>query len=339
MNTQSAGRFIRPALRVFWMSAAFQAALVCPVLAQAPAFSISPMRQDVELGPGAEKTVAFEVKAGPSATGDRGRLVVTPTDWRVEEDGALTFSETKSEPASASSWIDFSPAALTIEPGRTQLIRITVAVPPGTAPGTYRTALFVQERPAATAPEGEVRAIFVRVRFVYLLYVVVTPATSQPDLVNVEIDTSTSSPRLICEMTNAGNRHARPLIFWTLKRGAQALGQGTLHAAVVLPGAKVREPHSLEGFNLTPGSYEMSVNVDFQDGRPQQAMTPCVRSECARGAGPGDGESGGNAAGTAQTVADEYLPDRMLCHRSHLRPYPRTSYAPGCPGLRSAHQR
>jgi hypothetical protein len=231
------------------------------------------MRQDVELAPGTEKTVAFEVKAGSSATGDRGRLIVSLTDWRVEEDGALTFSKTESEPASASSWIDFSPAALTIEPGRTQLVRVTIAVPPKTAPGTYGTALFVQERAAATAPEDGVRAIFVRVRFAYVLFVVVTPASPQPDLVNVEMDTSTPSPHLICEMTNAGTRHVRPLIFWTLKRGAQALGQGTLRGTVLLPGAKLREPHSLEGVKLTPGSYEMSVNVDFQDGQPQQSMT------------------------------------------------------------------
>jgi hypothetical protein len=258
---------------VLWVSAAFHAALIDPALAQAPAFSINPMRQDVELAPGTEKTVAFEIKAGPSASGDRGRLVITAANWNVEEDGALTFSKTESEPSSASSWIDFSPAALTIESGRTQLVRITIAVPPKTPPGTYRSALFVQERAAAAAPEREVRAIFVRVRFAFLLFVVVTPASSEPDLVNVEIDTSAPRPRLICEMTNAGNLHARPLIFWTLKRGAQALGQGTLRGTVLLPGAKLREPHSLEGVNLTPGSYEMSVNVDFQDGKPQQSMT------------------------------------------------------------------
>jgi hypothetical protein len=274
MNTQAAaGRFIVRALSVLCVSAAFQAALTSPALAQAPAFSLNPMRQDVELAPGTEKTVAFEVKAGPSATGDRGRLVVTPTDWKVEEDGSLTFSKTESEPASASSWTDFSPAALTIEPGRTQLVRITVAVPSKTTPGTYRTGLFVQERAAATVPEGEVRAIFVRVRFVFLLFVVVTPASSQPDLVNVEMDTSTPSTRLICEMSNAGTRHVRPLIFWTLKRGAEAVGQGTLRATVLLPGAKLREPHSLDVVKLTPGGYEMSVKVDFQDGQPQQSMT------------------------------------------------------------------
>lgn len=273
MNTRRLGSLISNLLIALWLGVASYATLTNPALGQAPAFSLNPMRMDVELGPGTEKTVSFEVKAGASSSAEQGHLVLSVSDWAVLEDGSLAFSKAASEKRSASSWITFSPSALTIQPGRSQLVRITVAVPENTAPGSYWTALFVQERAPATPPEGDVRAIFVRVRFAFLLYVVVSPAHSDPQLVNVEMDTGGGHPKLICEMTNDGNRHVRPLIFWELKRLSKTDAQGKLRNTALQPFATLREPHSLDEVTLTPGSYEILVNVDFQDGKPLQSMT------------------------------------------------------------------
>ena len=52
MNTQSLGQSGRTTLVSLCASAAFYAALASPALGQTPAFSISPMRADVELGSG-----------------------------------------------------------------------------------------------------------------------------------------------------------------------------------------------------------------------------------------------------------------------------------------------
>ena len=273
MNKRNLRPFVGKLLTTLSVGAAFHAALIIPVRGQAPGFSLTPMRMDVEIKPGTEKTVSFEVKAGPSATAEQGRLEVIPTDWGIQEDGSITFAKPASEKRSASPWIAFSPAALTIQSGRSQLVRITVTVPEGTAPGTYWSGLFVQERGAATPPEGEVRAIFVRVRYAFILNVIVSPASAQPELVNVEVDTSGPHPSLTCEMTNTGNRHVRPVIFWTIRRNSVVEAQGKRQNTVLLPFATIREPHTLDEVTLTPGSYEVSVNVDFQDGKPQQSMT------------------------------------------------------------------
>jgi len=271
MNTQSLRPAVSRAFTYLWASAAFCAALASPVFGQGPAFSVNPMRLDVEAAPGTERTVSFEIRGGGGAVGEHGRLEIVATDWAIQEDGALTFPKAASEQNSAMPWITFSPSAMTILPGRSQLVRITVAVPEKTAPGVYRAGFFIQERASAAPPDAEARAIFVRFRYAFILFVVVGPATAEPELVNVEMDTSTKPPQLICEMTNTGTRHIRPVIYWTLRNSSASLTQGKRASTVLLPGAKLREPHQMD--ELKPGSYEVTVNVDFQDGKPQQSMS------------------------------------------------------------------
>lgn len=248
-----------------------------PVLlrGQSPAFSINPMRMEMEVSPGTEKTVAFEVKAAASPLPERGRVVLSLTDWSIREDGTASYLEAGSSERSASSWITFSPAALTTEPGRTQLVRITANVPEKTAPGVYRTALFVQDRPDAAPPTPGERAIHIRVRFAFTLYVIVPPVSAHPELVNIEMDTSQGPPRLICEMKNTGSRHTRPLLLWSIrpKTSTQIAAKGKIEATVLLPVSSYREPHTLQRDPLSPGGYEVLVLADFQDGQPLQSMS------------------------------------------------------------------
>jgi hypothetical protein len=263
---------------LFGLGMAVDAALSSPLLCQTPAFSINPGKMELEVNPGTEKTASFEIAAASATVPERGRIMVTPTEWSILEDGSLTFraaGTSEEGSASASSWIAFSPAAFTLEAAQTQLVRITVSVPAKTPPGVYRTGLFVQERPSAAPPEPGQRVINVRVRYVFLLYVLVPPVSSHAELVNVEADTSNGPPRLICEMKNTGNRHARPLIFWSLHRdgSTEKESRGKAEATVLLPDSTLREAYSLQYLSLTPGRYQASVFVDFQDGQPQQSMS------------------------------------------------------------------
>jgi hypothetical protein len=265
----------RKLVTLFRMSAAFIAALSGKVQGQAPALSINPMRMELEVNPGAEKTAAFEIRAAPSPRPERGRLVLSLTDWIIKEDGTATYAAPGSLERSASSWITFSPAALTTEPGRAQLVRVTANVPPKAEPGVYRTALFIQERPDAAPPPAGERAIHVRVRYAFTLYVVVPPVSAHPELVNVELDTGQGPPRLVCEMKNTGNGHSRPLVIWSLRHSSstQIDAKGKIEASVLLPFSTWREPYALQRAPLVPGRYEVSVLVDFQDGKPMQSMT------------------------------------------------------------------
>jgi len=252
------------------LGAAF-AALSAPVDGQMPQFSINPMRTEVEVAPGAEKTISFEIEGAPSLTPERGRLILTATDWKILEDGALSFTKAGSEEASASSWIIFSPTAFTLEAERTQLVRITIRVPASAKPGVYRSALFIEERAPATVPVGE-RIIYARGRFAFIIYVIIPPVSPKPELVDAEIDLSSEPARLFIQMTNTGTRHVRPVIKWVIRHDSVTEAHGAADAAVLLPGATVRQRYSLGALKLAPGKHELSAVVDFQDGSPLQSM-------------------------------------------------------------------
>jgi fimbrial chaperone protein len=261
---------------VIIMAVCVQANLVSALLAQAPSFSIYPMRIELEASPGVEKTTAFEIKAAPSLAPERGRLVLSLTDWQIREDGSVTYAEPGSTERSASPWIIFSPSALTTEPGRSQLVRITVKVPEKTQPGVYRSGLFIQERPPATPPGSQERVINLRVRYEFTLYVIVAPVSARPELVTVEVDGNGHPPSLVCEMKNSGNGYVRPLVSWNIRRRgptAEAATKGRRDATVLLPYSTLREAYSLQNLIPTPGAYDITVIVDFQDGQPQQSMT------------------------------------------------------------------
>lgn len=116
-------------------------------VAQTGGLEIFPGRLEVEVWPGHERTVAFQIASPPSESAVRGRLLLSVTDWNLNEDATTFYSDPGTQPNSASGWIVFSPTAITITSGESHQVRVTVRVPASVEPGVYRTAIFVQERP------------------------------------------------------------------------------------------------------------------------------------------------------------------------------------------------
>ena len=110
---------------------------------QTGGMGLNPSRLELEIGPGQEKTTVFEIESPPSDVTVRGRLLLSLTDWDVNEDGLLRYVDPSTLPQSASSWVVFSPSAVTIASGQSHMVRVTVRVPKDAAPGVYRSALFV----------------------------------------------------------------------------------------------------------------------------------------------------------------------------------------------------
>ncbi len=94
---------------------------------------LNPSRAEVEILPGTEKTLAFEIESPPSNSPVRGRLLLSSTDWTISEDGAVQFPDPGTLPDSASRWIVFSPSAVSISSGQKQMVRVTVSVPEKTS--------------------------------------------------------------------------------------------------------------------------------------------------------------------------------------------------------------
>jgi hypothetical protein len=243
------------------------------VMAQTAGLGLDPGRMEIEVKPGHEKTVGFTIDSPPSESAVRGRLLLSLTDWNVTEDTNVVYSDAGTTPNSASRWVIFSPAAVSIASGQRELVRVTVRVPAEAAPGLYRTAIFVQERPPAAPPQGGEQLVYVRFRYVFFLYVTVSPVSVQPEVTDVRLSAAPEGVRLICDMLNRGSGHARPLISVTIRnsRHDEVKLLRNYEATVLLPFSKIHEAFLLNG-ELTPDVYEITAEVDFQDNGPLHSV-------------------------------------------------------------------
>jgi P pilus assembly chaperone PapD len=246
------------------------------LFAQTAGLGINPGRAEIEMKAGQEKTISFEIEAPPSDIPMRGRLTLALADWLIDEEAGVTYVDAGTLPDSAAAWIVFSPAAVNISSGQKQTVRVTVRVAANTPPGDYRTAIFIQERPPAAPPGRDEHLVYVRFRYVFFLYVVVPPVSSKPELVDVALRNESQSTELVCVLKNAGSRHARPYITWSIRGEDQQLigSMKQYEATVLLPFSSITERFPIE--NLLPGKYEITAQADFQDNGPLQSITRTV---------------------------------------------------------------
>lgn len=229
---------------------------------------LNPARLEVEINPGGEKTVGFRIESPPSDTPVRGRLMLSLTDWNIDELGQVSYVDPGSLPNSSSPWMIFSPAAVSIISGESHLVRVTVRVPDSAKPGVYRSGIFVQERPPATPPNPGEHLLYFRFRYVFTLYVIVPPVAGQGELLDVRMELDREGVKLLYEMKNAGSRHVRPRVSWSIRDGDQneILSARNKETPVLLPFATMTARFPIAE-NLPPGPYQIDAQVDFNDGR------------------------------------------------------------------------
>jgi len=257
-------------------AAVLAAAFGLPAWTATAGLALQPGRLEIEVKPGTQKTVSFEIESPPSDEAVRGRLLLSLTDWDLAEDGSLTFQDSGTQKTSAAPWITFSPSAVSIASGEKSLVRVTVDVPPGVQPGLYRAGIFVQERPPAAPPKPGEHNILFRFRYMETLYVIVSPIAARPSLVDAGLERTGQKLQIVCRMKNEGSGFVRPYIKWTLRDGSQKLvaEMKSREATILLPMVTLSERFPLD--TLSAGKYELSVAVDFHDDGPVQSIVRTV---------------------------------------------------------------
>ena len=234
------------------------------------------MRLEIEVVPGKSKTASFMIESPPSDIEVRGRLIMSLTDWTIDPDTSMKYFDAGTNPASASTWITFSPTDLTINSGQQRMIRVTANVPNGTPPGVYTSGIFIQERPPAKEPQKGEQILFFRFRYVVTLYVIVQPISRQGEAADFQLVTDARGMRLTSQLKNTGTLHLRPYISWFVRSGQrEMISEKNIEATVLLPAATTNETLALQN-PLPPGQYEIEMQVDFHDGRAIQALKRSV---------------------------------------------------------------
>ncbi|MBF5043140.1 hypothetical protein FGE12_12145 [Aggregicoccus sp. 17bor-14] len=249
-----------------------------PALAQAPApapaetaaprpneLALAPSRFELPIAPGDEQTVVVNVISSGSGTTPL-RLRASLGDWALSATGDMSFDKPGTTPRSATPWMLYSPAELSVAPGQTHPVRVTISVPKDAAPGDYTAVLFVEERPADLKQRTNTKQLMFHFRLAAIFYVMVPPFTLKGSLTGLRAEATARGLEVTPSLKNEGNTHLRPVQSFQVVDGSGkvVLEQEPTEAFPVLAGTTTSQ--ALRSQLPAPGEYSLRYRVDFKDG-------------------------------------------------------------------------
>lgn len=248
--------------------------------------ALAPARFELEMSPGSETTVVVNLDYRTSKTNAQPyRLVASLNDWEINARGELGFHRAGTLAGSASPWIIYSPAEVTVQPGQTHSIRVTISVPKDAAPGDHLASLVVEQRPDTIKLNQNARQMVMRFRMAAMFYITVPQATRRGTLANLQATVERDKIVVTPTLKNEGNSAVRPVTsVKVLDSGGHIVAElPESESLPVLGGATLSRPFTIEKA-LAPGTYTLRYRVDFQDGgKVTEGVTDLIVKENAAG--------------------------------------------------------
>jgi hypothetical protein len=179
---------------------------VAPAAAQV-SIEVSPLRVELQAGPGSTTTQAVTISnAGSEAV----RVRATLTDWDLSRDGAPQYEGTAAGGTfSATGWVRIAPPEQVIEPGKQASLRFSLAVPAGVEPGGYRTGVLFDFASATGDPVARAREVQFKSRIATLIYVNVGQPPVAAELTDLAVRTANAETRVVATLRNTSRRSVR----------------------------------------------------------------------------------------------------------------------------------
>jgi P pilus assembly chaperone PapD len=204
--------------------------------AAAVSLSVSPIRIELNVPAGSIKTDVLTIE---NRSDEPLKLHVTIADWHLTPDGTPVFVKRGKEPAfSMSAWIEVNPTELQVPPQGKTTLRYTIAAPPDTPSGGYRTAILIESLPEITSPSQPSMA-YLNARIGVILYDRIGAATPSIEIVAQDLVPDPEKPdHLALRLTvrNTGRVHARVSgTSYVVSDGERERELGSVTDSVVLP--------------------------------------------------------------------------------------------------------
>lgn len=230
--------------------------------------ALAPARFELEMTPGSETTVVINLDYHTSkANAQPSRLVASLNDWDINRKGELEFYKAGMQPNSATPWMIYSPGEVTVQPGQTHSIRVTVSVPRNATPGDHLAALVVEQRPDTIKLNRNARQMLMRFRMAAMFYITIPQATRRGTLADLQAAVDANGITITPTLKNEGNSAIRPTSSVKIENsnGLTVAELAESEALPLLGGSSLSQPLIIEK-NLAPGTYTVRYRVDFQDG-------------------------------------------------------------------------
>ena len=231
----------------------------------------------------APQASAFGVGLQPSTVemtvkeGDRQRQVITignvhkekaislqlsVADWALDADGQLILEAPGDMEKSASDWVRFSPASLTIKPGTSADVTVEITTPfkvEGT--GDHRFALLATTMLPELDKRGGGSGVWAKYQLASLFYLTFQPSESTPEVLSAELDPDAAG-RVQLKLANPGDAHARIEGVAKVKSGSGEVVKELEVSTVILDGAERNLTLDIGADDLSSGTYEVEFDLD-----------------------------------------------------------------------------
>jgi hypothetical protein len=244
--------------------------------------ALAPARFELEMQPGSETTVVINLDYHTArADAQPSRIIATLNDWTIDQTGGVQFFKAGTQAGSASPWIIYSPSEVTVQPGQTHSIRVTITVPKDAAPGDHLAALIVEQRPDTIKYNRSARQMLVRFRMASMFYITVPRTIRRGTLENLQATAGPQGITITPTLRNEGNSAIRPLssVQITDSHGRTMVEMEQGESLPVLGGSLLSKPLTIDK-TLPPGTYTVKYRVDFQgNGKATEGVTELVVKE------------------------------------------------------------
>jgi hypothetical protein len=230
---------------------------------QQQSLGLAPAFVDANVKRGATYVQNFTIA---NQTTTRLRFRCSTADYWYDKQNGRLMGRPGTLPRSASTWMQFTPAEVVIEPNSSAVVKAVISVPQDAAGGYYTVPLFEGEPFINEAESQHTSAASFAVRLGGLLMLAVE-ATSE---YNVEVMSGKVTPpsasselEMELDIANRGNAHARLRgIFAILDASGKMAGRGRIEEQRFLPGQRqtLKAPWSGE---LAPGSYVAVITFSY----------------------------------------------------------------------------
>ena len=240
----------------------FAFGLSAPAAAQI-SVEVSPLRVEIQAGPGATSTQAITLNNGAA---EPVRVRARLTDWDLSRDGSPQCEGgPEGGPFSATGWVRVAPPELLIDPGKDGIVRFTLTVPTGTAPSGYRTAILFEFLPASGEIARRAKEMQFRSRVATLIYANVGEPAVAVELTDLRSRVTKENTSLVAVLANTSKRTVRTKGTMTIfAADGKQIAQVSVPDVPVLPESE-REV-AIVAFEpakpLPDGEYRVEVKID-----------------------------------------------------------------------------
>ncbi|MCX8160711.1 MAG: hypothetical protein N3G18_07250 [Candidatus Saccharicenans sp.] len=168
-------------------------------------FGITPIRLELKVGPGSQRTEVIYVRNNSPRP---VRLKVYTENWTLGEDGSRNFIGSQPTSFSCRDWIRVNPFDFRLQPEEIKTVRFTVSVPAEAEAGGYHAGISFEQVPEAPSGSRLGQVAFTG-KIVAAVYVLVGKVQIEGSLEDLVFESAGDTQAVKLRLSNPGRTHFR----------------------------------------------------------------------------------------------------------------------------------